>query len=95
WELKIKEMKLLADVREQMIKTLTLNISLEKIHQEFVEEVLNQIKENKGKTLLKFKVYDPVEKIAVELFSRSYRIEMTPSFIGFLNKNSFLEFKIE
>jgi DNA polymerase-3 subunit alpha len=95
FEFKVKEMNLLVDVREKMIKSVTMSISLEDITRELVNDILKLLNKNKGKTLLKFKVFEPLEKISIDLFSRGFRIELNKEVLSYLNNRREIEFKIE
>jgi len=95
FEFKVKEMNLLVDVREKMIRSVTLCISLDAISKALVDEIVAMLNRNKGKTLLKFKVFEPVEKISISLFSRGFRIELNREVLHYLNNHPEIEFKIE
>jgi DNA polymerase-3 subunit alpha len=95
FEFKVKEMNLLVDVREKMIRSVTISVSLESISADLVKEVTSVLNKNKGKTVVKFKVYDPLEKVSIDLFSRGFRIELNRDVLAYLNNHQDLEFKIE
>ncbi len=95
FEFKVREMNLLADVGEKMIKSVTLTIPLDIITRELVTEIVEKVQKNKGKTTLKFRVYDSVQKISIDLFSRNFRVELTKEFLHYLNNHSEIDFKIE
>lgn len=95
FDFKVKEMNLLADVGEKMIKSVTLTISLDAISKNLVNEIVGLVQKHKGKTMLKFKVFESVQKISIDLFSRSFRVELNKEFLAYLNNHSEIEFKIE
>jgi len=95
FEFKVKEMNLLVDVREKMIRSVTISVSLESISGELANELVSLLNKNKGKTLVKIKVLDPLDKVSVDLFSRGIRIELNREVLAFLNNHPDLEFKIE
>ncbi len=95
FEFKVKEMNLLADIGEKMIKSVNLNLSLDSISKKLVNELLAMVQKHKGKTTLKFRVYDSVQKISIDLFSRNFRVELNKEFLQYLNNQSEIEFKIE
>jgi DNA polymerase III subunit alpha len=95
FEFKVKEMNLLADVGEKMIKAIMLTISLDSISKALVNEILLMVQKHKGKTTLKFRVYEAVQKISIDLFSRNYRVELNKEFLQYLNNHPEIDFKIE
>ncbi|MFA5816408.1 MAG: DNA polymerase III subunit alpha [Bacteroidales bacterium] len=95
FDFKVKEMNLLVDVGEKMIKSVTITISLEAISKELVNEIVSMVQKYKGKTMLKFKVFESVQKISIDLFSRSFRVELSKEFLRYLNNHSEIDFKIE
>ncbi|MFA6128707.1 MAG: DNA polymerase III subunit alpha [Bacteroidales bacterium] len=95
FEFKVKEMNLLADVGEKMIKSVTLTISLDSINKELVNEIVGKVQKYKGKTMLKFKVYESLQKISIDLFSRSFRVELNKEFLLYLKNHPEFDFKID
>jgi len=95
FDFKVKEMNLLVDVGEKMIKSVTITISLEAISKKLVNEIVGMVQKYKGKTMLKFKVYESVQKISIDLFSRNFRVELSKEFLQYLSNHSDIDFKIE
>ena len=93
-EFKVKSINMLSDVKDEMIKTLTLTLPIEEIDEPTIAELKKQVEKNKGKIQLKVKVIDQQEQMAVDLFSRTMRINITPGFIGYLQSNEY-EFKLK
>ncbi len=93
YEFKIKDIRLLSDVREDMIRTLTLKLPLSEVDQELIHQ-LNQYTNEKGKVLMRFKIVDPAENIAVNMFSRSRRIQVTNDLIEFLDQHSAIQYTL-
>jgi len=94
-EFKVREINLLADVREKMIRSVTLSISLHSISKPLVTEIVSILNRNKGQTALRFKIYEPAEKVSIDLFSRGFRIELNREVLQFLNNHPEIEFKID
>lgn len=94
YELSIKSISTLEDVREDLIKSIQISVSLNDITDENIKEIRNFATQNAGNKSLKFRIIDPEEKISVELFSRTLKVELTPKFINFLNNNPAFDFKI-
>jgi len=94
-EFKVKEIKLLSEMRENGINTLTLKIPIGDINTTLIDEILGMAKKHKGNTNLKFLIYDAVDKIWVEMFSRKHRIELSPEFAEFVKNLSGIDYKID
>ncbi len=93
-EFKVKSIDVLANVREEMIKSIALRVSLNDICDNLIQE-LNDFSDNKkGTAFLKFIVWDPEENISVEMFSRNCKVEITSQFIDFLDSKSEIEYKV-
>jgi len=94
-EYKVSEIHLLSDVKENLIKSVQLRVSATEITQEFITEFSRVVESNKGNTILKFLIFDPKDKVWVEMFSRSNRVELNNEFVNFLDSQSAIEYKIE
>ncbi len=94
YEIKVKDMMMLADVREQMIRSISLNISLNRLTDDLIGAVMKHAVTSRGKTRIRFMVTDPDEHIQIEMFSRKYKVKPTSEFLNFLDNNSQIEYKI-
>ena len=93
-EFKIKSMNMLSDVKEEMIKMVNITLPLNEIDENLVDDLKKQAESSKGKIQLKIKVVDPESKIAIDLFSRSMRVNLSQKFISFLQTND-IEFRVK
>ncbi len=93
-EFKVRSMIMLSEVKEDMIKSITLNLPLEEIDEILVEDLRKQVEKNKGKITLKLRVIDHDEKISLDLFSRTQRIKLSQNFISYLQTNEY-DFKLK
>jgi len=93
-EFKISSADILSNVKEKMIKCISVKIPVSELSDDFIEEIYTVSESCKGKTILKFLVYEPDNKVWLELFSRSHKIMLTRKFLDFLEKNPEIEFKI-
>lgn len=96
-ELKIVSIKPFREVRK-MINNINISLSLQKITNEFVEELLDMILKNKGDVNIYVNVKNPFTFERVRLFSREYRVKMNSHFYKYLKeaeKNEFLEYSID
>lgn len=93
-ELRIKEIHLLSEVREDLINSITIKIRTELVNGEFITNLKTILSENPGNKTLKFLLIDHDDKLTVPLFSRSVRAGITDELIGWLEDNPELDFKV-
>ena len=93
-EFKIKTMAMLSQVREEMVNNLLLTIPLNKINQNLIDEIKVNALAKKGKVNLRFKIIDLEENIAIDLFSRTERIDVTNDLVNFLNQKTEIQYSI-
>ena len=81
-EIKISGIQMLAEVKKTMIKSLTLNIDLADLTDDFIEKLTDVLQSVKGNCKLKLSVFDRSEKnLKVEMPSRKIKLELTNDFI--------------
>lgn len=93
-EFKVKKIHLLPNVREELINTISLEMPISEITPEFIDDFDRITLENKGKTTVKFNIYDNEGKYYIEMFSRTRKVYLSDSFINFLDGKSNIEFKL-
>jgi len=93
-EVKISHINMLANVREEMINSITLTIPLSSITKEMVNNLGKLVNSDTGKTLLRVVIDDPDENIRLDMFSRNQKIMVTDSFINYLLKHPEIEYKL-
>jgi DNA polymerase-3 subunit alpha len=93
-EFRIKNIFMLSSARDELIKNIQIRIQLD----ELSEELLNKLKQftdkEGGNTLIKILVFDPVENIGVDMFSRAKRISLSDDFLNFLLHYPEIEFRL-
>ena len=94
YELKIKEIKMLADVREEMISSLQVTIPLSSLDENMINEIDKYARQQKGSARLKFMVHDREENIYIEMFSRTKRILIDDALIHYLQEQPEIDFKL-
>ncbi len=94
YEFKVTQIELLSEVRKNYIKSVTLNLPLNKINESVIGEIESMIKTNKGKTLLRFNVYDVENNMNVQMFSRTAKISLTDRFLKFFEDELDISFRI-
>jgi DNA polymerase-3 subunit alpha len=93
-ELKVLNIRMLANVREEMIHSLTLYVPLLTITGEWIEQLNKLTGSEKGKTLLKVIVDDQDENIRLDMFSRSQKIMVSDNLLNYLLKHPEIEYKL-
>ena len=93
-EYKVSRMELMEEIREKYFKSITLKIPLPSLTQEMIQNLVRLTQNSKGKTLLKFDIWDTETKMMVNLFSRNTRIEITNELLTYFEKQDDLAFKI-
>ncbi len=92
-EVRILGISLLANAKETL-NAMTVYLDVEQINASFRKELVNILAGNPGKITVHFVLKDKGNKMAVKLFSRSHRIDLTPELLGWIQKNN-LEFIVE
>ncbi len=93
-EFKVNSINILSEIRKE-IKSISLKIPLAGLTEEIGNELFKLADSNKGKTLLKFQIYDTVENVNIEMFSRTHHINLSDNFIDYLENNSGIDYKIK
>ncbi|HKJ78140.1 MAG TPA: OB-fold nucleic acid binding domain-containing protein, partial [Prolixibacteraceae bacterium] len=94
YEFKITHIELLSEARKNYVKSVTLTIPLDKLNNQVIEEIEKLAKNNKGKALLKFNVYDPESNLQVNLFSRTTKVDLSDTFLKFFEELQDIEYRI-
>ena len=94
YEFKVFHIELLSEVRKSYVKSVTINIPLDKINKSVIEEIENLARNNKGKSLLKFNITDPEDNRQVQMFSRNTKISINDEFFRFIENNSGFAYRI-
>ncbi|UPT65927.1 MAG: DNA polymerase III subunit alpha [Sphingobacteriales bacterium JAD_PAG50586_3] len=80
-ELKVSRMMLLDDVREKMVKSLTINLKLDDISDIVVDDLESLIKAHPGNCAVKISVFDLESQIQVDMPSKNSKISVNAAFI--------------
>lgn len=94
YEFKASQIELLSEARKNYVKSVTINIPLNKVNESVIEEIESIVQNNKGKALLKFNIYDPESNMFIHLFSRNTRIELTNSLLEYFEKETDIGYRI-
>ncbi len=96
-EFKVINMQLMSDLRDKMIKNITLRVPFDKIDDSWMEKLSTAINQEsigkKGSCVLKIKVYDPAkDNFSVDMPSKKFRVHPDNDLIDSLEKLAELEF---
>ena len=97
-EFKIQHIMQLSEVRDKMIKEIHISLPLESVTERFVKEFSELIMENCAKrrkseekeksfAVLRFSVVDRQQGVTLNMYSRKYKVELTPDIVKFLEAN--------
>ncbi len=78
---KVSGIRLLSNIAEEKVKELVLQLSTTMLSDSFRAALVEVIKDNKGKTPLSIRLYDPVHKWNIEFASRKYSIMISSQFL--------------
>ncbi len=84
-EFKITSISQLSDVRDA-VRDIKLYVPTENLTKEFIDELIEVAKQSRGKTQLKLSLQDTKEDVFVVVYSRKYRITLTPEITKFIEK---------
>jgi DNA polymerase-3 subunit alpha len=93
-EFKVSRIELMEEVREKYFKSITVKIPLSVLTGEIIADLERLTLNSKGKSLLRFDIYDLETNMVVNLFSRNTRIEITDDLLAYFEKHDDLVFKI-
>ena len=91
---RMKSIEMLEEVRQNYIKTVTVEVALQSLTPKLIQEIETISIQNKGTALLRFNIWDTETKSKVNLFSRNTRVNMNRNLERFLNEQENLTFKI-
>ena len=94
YEFKVNHIELLSEVRKNYIKNVTVNLPLHKINKPFIEKIEKLAKNNKGKALLKFNVYDVENNMHIDMFSRNTKIDLSDNILHFFDEELDITYRI-
>lgn len=93
-EVSIKSVNMLTDVKEQMVKSISIVVPLQMITDDLILVIKEHTDNSKGKAELRFKVFDRDTNMIVDLYSRSCRINITNELIHSLKSYEEVDFKL-
>ncbi len=99
WEFKITAIDLLSELRDKLTKSITIQLPIELVTDNFMEKIDEILTQNKTENerhncKLNFAVYDKEKGILLELPSNSLKINPNNNFLAQLNKWSNISYKL-
>ena len=78
-QLKINKIHLLSEVSNKIIKEISFNISLSKINESFIDQILKTIQQYPGKHKLKISILD--EGVKLDFLSKKFQVNISDNFV--------------
>jgi DNA polymerase-3 subunit alpha len=94
YEFKISKIVLLETVKSLLTKQLVIDIAPEFIDEPLISFLDNNIRQNPGKTSLKFLVNDPAQDLKVSMYTMEKGITMNDDLVVFLNENQHIDVNV-
>lgn len=94
FDLKIGNVEFLSDVKDKIIKSITINIQLDNFDEATANELTSLILDNAGTTELFFNICDRTKQTNILLQSKKQQVALSHKLINFLNSNDALDYKI-
>lgn len=86
-EFRITSMMQLSELQEA-VKEVHVQLAVEEISHDLIARMSRSVKESKGNTLLRLNVYDRQAQVSINLFSKSYKVGLTPGLVSFFEDNN-------
>ena len=93
FELKVKQILLLSEVRDELIKSVEIKVPISEVTPEFISD-LEKVSKSKGNVLFKFNIFDPEDRVNIELFSRNKKIKVSDTFLQFIHDRPDVELNV-
>jgi DNA polymerase-3 subunit alpha len=93
-EIKITSIEFLSDVKEELVKKITITLPLIELNKALITDLSTLIKEKSGNTELYFKVTDTESNMAVEFVSRPIKLSIGKELVSYLDERPELGFYI-
>ena len=87
-EFKIISMVQLQELRDTMIKELSVQLPVGDVTRQLVEELTAKVRESKGDTVFRISLFDPANNVSSRFFSKSHKVSLSSSLINYLDENN-------
>ena len=85
---------MLSDLREKLVKSVTLKLDIKNLTETYLEGLTQLVDKYPGTCRLKINVVDPLDKITIEMPSRSKKVSISNEFMEEAKKKFELDVKI-
>ena len=92
-EFKISKIELLGEVRQKLVKSVTVHVKSSLVDDDYIEKLSGVCKNNAGDCRLKLVLVDEQENIFLELDSNEYKVNVSNEFIHGLRELPEIEMK--
>ena len=93
-EIKVTSINLLSEMKDKLVKKITLQIPIMDLNKQMVSELSALIKNNSGDSLLYFKIIGETSRMNIDLFSRATKIGVNRNVINYLKDVLSIDFSI-
>ena len=93
YQLRVKDIVLLANLKETMVKEFHVSIPMEKLTESFQKDFFKLCKKNPGHARLYIRIFDDAGKRECEFFSKKFMISPEPALLDFLDEHG-MEYRI-
>ena len=93
-EYKIRDIQLLAEIRDKFSKTLQLKCTPAVVDGSLIKAIEEMVVEHPGKCKIRLAIFDHDEKIGVELLSRKYMVKPADALLTYLEKVEGMEYEL-
>ena len=90
----INNIRLLSEVKEESVKSITLSFPIEQLTVNVVEDMMEFIRNNPGKSKINFNIRDVEQEFTLSLVSLDYSMNITQEFIDFIKGLDGFEYKL-
>ena len=85
-EFKIVGMTQLSEMRDS-IKEMVVQLPVSDVTEALIRGFSECVRQSKGDTLLRVNVFDREARVALNLFSKSYKVSLSQPLVGYLEEN--------
>ena len=94
YEFVINDIRLLSEIKENIIKSITISFRIEDLTGEIVDEIMQFIEKNPGQSKINFNIRDTEQEFTLSLVSLACTMNVTQQFIDYLKKQPGFEYKL-
>jgi len=92
-DFRISSVEQLSDIKDRLIKKITLSIPISELNETLITEIASIIKNKPGNTSIYFRIEDIEEQLSLSLYPDNQKFKIDKSLIHFLEKQS-IQFRI-